>query len=77
MTICDILEPLKRQNVLLAIPKFVLDSTRNSIFDYLSQGPIVPMDVILILSRLYEIVNSFSIMRKENRNDGIFIIILQ
>jgi len=35
---------------------------RDSILDHLAQGPLVPADMILILSKTNKVVNSFAIV---------------
>ena len=66
----------KRRHVLMTEPQLISYTAGESILTNLSQGAVVPLNVILILRKLDKIIYCLSVIGERNCYNGILIVIL-
>jgi len=56
-------------------PQLITDAIWDGVLYYLSEGPVIPSDVILEFGKLNKIIDGFPIIWEGNCNDSILIIV--
>ena len=69
--------PLKCCKVFFAKAKFLADPTWNCVLDHFSQGTVILSDPVLVLGKLYKVVDGLAVWGERDCNNSIFIIVLQ
>ena len=69
------LQAFKHRDILVAKPQLIMDAVRNGILHHFSECSIVPMDLVLKLGKLDEVIDGLAIIWKRNCNNSVLITI--